>query len=87
VHEADTERIRAWQANRLLFSNERLAEAIEEYNRYATKPLILDAPDLADRRVHGIFRVGDEEAFVHALERALPVRAIRGANTITLTPK
>jgi transmembrane sensor len=64
-----------------------LADAIEEYNRYSTKPVILEAPELADRRVHGIFRVGDEEAFIHALERALPVRAKRGPDTITLVPR
>jgi transmembrane sensor len=87
VHEADAERIRAWQANRMLFSNKRLADAIEEYNRYSTKPLILEAPELADRRVHGIFKVGDEEAFIHALERGLPLRAKRGPDTITLVPR
>jgi transmembrane sensor len=84
---ADTDRIRAWQTHRILFSDMRLADAIEEYNRYTTTPIVLNAPALADRRVHGIFRVGDEEAFIQALERALPLRANRAADSVTLVAK
>ncbi len=87
VRSADATRIRAWQANRILFSNERLADAIEEYNRYTTTPLILEAPDLADRRVDGLFRVGEPEAFIHALESALPLRDRRSPDAITLIPR
>jgi transmembrane sensor len=87
IHGADLERIRAWRANRILFSDKPLSDAIDEYNRYTAKPIILAAPNLKDRRVHGIFRVGDEDAFVHALERALPLRANYDENAITLVPK
>jgi transmembrane sensor len=87
THDADADRIRAWQAHRILFSDKPLAEAIEEYNRYETRPIILAAPELADRHVHGIFRVGDQEAFIHALERALPLRAKRMDDAVTLVPK
>jgi ferric-dicitrate binding protein FerR (iron transport regulator) len=48
---------------------------------------LLAAPDLKDRRVHGIFRIGDEDAFIHALERALPLRAKYDERAITLVPK
>lgn len=87
VRSADATRIRAWQANRILFSNQRLADAIEEYNRYSATPLILEAPGLADRRVDGLFRVGDQEAFIHALEGALPLRDRRSPDAITLMPR
>lgn len=84
---ADADRIRAWQANRILFADKRLADAIDEYNRYEKTPIVLNAPQLADRRVHGIFRIGDQEAFIHALERALPLRAERTDSAVTLVPK
>jgi transmembrane sensor len=84
---ADSARIRAWQSNHILFADKRLADAIQEFNRYSTVPIVLDAPALADRRVDGLFRVGDQNAFIHALERALPLRAKRDPNTVTLVPK
>lgn len=86
-HTADAARIRAWQANHILFADKRLADAIEEFNRYSNVPIVLAAPDLADRRVDGLFRVGDQNAFIHALERALPLRAKRDPNAWTLVPK
>jgi transmembrane sensor len=87
LHDAEVDRIRAWQANRILFSDKRLADAIAEYNRYTTTPIILEASELADRKVHGIFRIGEEDAFIHALERALPLRARRDAQTVTLVAR
>lgn len=87
VYSADAGRIRAWQSNRILFANQRLADAIQEYNRYTATPIILEAPGLADRRVDGLFRVGDQEAFIHALERALPLRDRRTADAVTLIPR
>jgi len=87
VYGADAVRIRAWQSNRILFANQRLADAIQEYNRYTTTPILLEAPGLADRRVDGLFRVGDQEAFIHALERALPLQDRRNANEVTLIPR
>jgi transmembrane sensor len=87
VYGANAQRIRAWQSNRILFANERLADAIEEYNRYCTTPLVLEAPALADRRVDGLFRIGDQEAFIHALERALPLRDERTGDSVRLIPR
>jgi transmembrane sensor len=87
IHEVETDRIRAWQTNRILFSDKRLASAIAEYNRYTTMPIVLEAPEFADRKVHGIFRIGDEEAFIGALERALPLRAKREAHFVTLVAR
>jgi transmembrane sensor len=87
VRGVNGERIRAWQSSRILFSNQRLADAIAEYNRYSATPIVLEAPDLADRRVDGLFRVGEQEAFVHALERALPLRDRRTGDSVTLIPR
>ena len=87
VYGSNAQRIRAWQSNRILFANERLADAIEEYNRYCTTPLVLEAPALADRRVDGLFRIGDQESFIHALERALPLRDERTGDSVRLVPR
>lgn len=65
--QASTERIAAWREGKLRFDNWRLAEAIDEYNRYASKPIHLAAPQLADVRITGVFRIGDSGAFVTAL--------------------
>ena len=81
---ADVGRIRGWQAQKIVFDDLTLAAAIEEYNRYAKTPIVLSDADLADRKVHGVFKIGEEEAFVRTLEQVLPLRATRTEREIVL---
>lgn len=84
VRPADRGRIDGWQSQRIVFSHMSLAAAIEEYNRYTTTPIVLANEALADRRISGVFRIGDEEAFVHALEREFPLLANRSDDRIVM---
>lgn len=77
-------RVRAWQAHRILFNNLSLVEAVQEYNRYAATPIIVDAPRAADRLVSGTFHIGDEAAFLDAVQTALNVVASRDSSRIVL---
>jgi transmembrane sensor len=51
---------------RLRFASTPLAEAVAQVNRGASRPLRLDAPELADRPVSGSFEAGDTLAFASA---------------------
>lgn len=84
---ADAGRIRGWQSNRIVFNNVSLADAIEDYNRYRSTPIVLGDPALGERRVNGVFRVGDEEAFLGALQQGLHVRVVKDADRVVLEPQ
>jgi transmembrane sensor len=77
-------RIEAWQQQRIVFENTTLTDALAEYNRYTDTPLVLKSTRLGDKRVQGVFRIGDEPSFVHALEQALPLRAVPADDSIEL---
>jgi transmembrane sensor len=83
---ADTLRIRAWQTQRIVFNDVPLARALEEYNRYLKTPIVLADPGLGDRHINGVFHIGDEDAFLGALEQGLHVKASRGEAQTLLQP-
>jgi len=82
---ADLKRIDAWRARRLEFSNTRLAEAIEEFNRYSTTHIEVGTPELESVRVSGIFRTGDAAGFLYSLQQALGVQTHESVHGVVLT--
>ncbi len=81
---ADLRRIDAWRTRRLEFSDTPLAEALEEFNRYSTTPLVVDTPELGAVRVSGVFRIGDVEGFLFSLQEALHVESHESQDEIVL---
>ncbi len=45
----------AWTQRSLVFDSSPLTEVAEEFNRYNTRPLVIQDPDLADIHVSGVF--------------------------------
>lgn len=84
VHAADANRIRAWQAHRVVYTDMALASALQDYNRYLRVPIVVGDPSLAARHVNGVFRIGDQTAFIHALEEGLHVKAVATGSEIVL---
>lgn len=84
IRSADIDKVRAWQAQRILITNAALADALTDYNRYTKIPIVLGDPDLASRHINGVFRIGDETAFLNALEQGLHVTATRTDSAIVL---
>lgn len=75
VRVADVEEAVSWREGRVVFSDEPLAEVLEEINRYSTRKVVLGDSDLANLRVSGVFRPGSADRFVAALEVGFPVEA------------
>lgn len=74
-----------WAQGELVFKERRLDALLAEANRYSQTKLILADPALADITVSGVFRAGNQEALVSALERGWGLRAERrGNNEISL---
>ena len=84
VRASDDVRIRAWQAQRVVFSDVSLVDALREYNRYLRVPIVLRSPELATRHVSGVFRIGEEDAFLRALSQTLPLKVSRGETETVL---
>lgn len=76
----NVEALTSWTTGRLKFEGRSLAAAVDEVNRYAKAPIILEAPNLADESVNGGFAVGDRDAFIRAVTALYPLRAEPQAN-------
>lgn len=69
----------AWEAGHLVFRGERLADAVEQINRYTDRPIAVD-PSAASFRVSGVFNTGDTKSFVSAAAEFYPIEAVSGAD-------
>lgn len=68
----------AWLHRQLIFDAVPLPEAVEEANRYLSRPVVIEDPSLAEVRVSGVVRAGSLESFVGALESSFPITASIG---------
>lgn len=84
VRAADLERIQGWQSQRLVFNDLSLADALAEFNRYRSTPVVLGSARLATRRISGVYRIGEDEAFLNALQQLYQVRVRREGTQIVL---
>lgn len=71
------ENIVAWREGKIVFENAPLATVVDEMNRYLPQPAHLEAPQLRDYRVAGIFNVDNPNAMMDALPAIAPVRLYR----------
>lgn len=74
----------SWTQGRLVFHDTPLGEAIDEVNRYAARPVRLDAPSLAGERVSGVFTAGDTNAFVDAVAAMFDLKVKDDADSYRL---
>lgn len=62
------ESVVAWTDRRLVFRDEPLNSVVSEFNRYRTKPLVLDDPELAALKISGAFDLTDPESLLAYLQ-------------------
>lgn len=84
VRTVDTDRELAWVAGRLVFDNERVADVIEEFNRYNVVQLHVTSPQLAQRLVSGVFDASEPESFIGFMQSVAPVNVRRAGQDITI---
>jgi len=87
VRHVDSGRALAWAQGRLMFDNESVSSAIEQFNRYNRVQLHVDDADLASLKLSGVFTASDPESFVAFLQSTVSVHAVReGQYDVTLRP-
>lgn len=88
VRDIDVARVTGWREGRIYFNDLPLDEAIQEMNRHSTVHVRLESAELADLRVNGMFKAGEQEIFVSALQEYFQISAERrGAREIVLTKR
>jgi transmembrane sensor len=83
---AEVNRIEGWRTQRMVFNDIPLDTALSEYNRYSRRPIVLSNPALGARHINGVFHIGDEAAFLSALDQGLHLKATKGDTQTVLQP-
>jgi len=68
----DTGRALGWVDGQIFFDNETVTAAVHEMNQYSRLKIVID-PEVADMRINGMFRAGNQNGFAAALKATLPV--------------
>jgi transmembrane sensor len=77
VNHVDLEQITSWTSGRMVFRDTRLADAIEEANRYTHAPITLHDAELGELRINGVFQVGQPLEFARAIAEIHAIRVAR----------
>lgn len=72
VRTVNLEKATSWVEGQLFFENDTLAQAADEMNRYSRLKIVVD-PAVANLRINGMFRAGNQTGFVGALQTTMPV--------------
>lgn len=80
----DIERKLAWREGKLIFRDQTLAEAVEEFNRYNVRSIVINDPRLRDKKFLGQYHVDQPEQFADDMHSLLGVPVFISANTIEI---
>lgn len=88
VRPVDVAKVTGWRDGQVFLEDLTLVDAVAEMNRYSRIRIVIGDDSLAKIRVNGMFRAGEQAAFVAALQEYFPVTAHRnGDSGITLLPR
>jgi transmembrane sensor len=86
VRTIDIGKVTGWRDGRIYLEDLPLTDAAAEMNRHSPVQISVDDPQIAQLRVNGMFRAGEQEAFVTALKQYFPIDArYHGDTEIILT--
>jgi transmembrane sensor len=85
--EIDVEKAIAWTERRLIFDDVPLEDVVSEFNRYNRRPLIIQDPELAGRKITSVFFANDVSALIAFLELEPDVEVDHGADAIRIRSK
>jgi transmembrane sensor len=71
-----------WLPEDIRFHDTTVAEVARRFNAYSTQPLVVDDPELASKRISGVFHARDPEAFIAYIDSLPHVRVDRTSSRI-----
>ena len=88
VRAVDVSKVTGWHEGHVFLDDLSLTDAVAEMNRHSPVQISVSDPKLTRLRVNGMFRAGEQEAFVTALEQYFPIVAHHQSDTeIILTSR
>lgn len=81
----EQERALSWRSGTIVLAGETLAEAVQEFNRYNTRRIVVADPAIAGLQLGGYFNAHDVDGFVKVLASGFAVEVTMEANDILLT--
>ena len=88
VRDIDVAKVTGWRDGRVFLEDRSLEDAVQEMNKHSVVQIHVSDESLAHIRVDSMFRAGEQEAFVTALEAYFPISAQkRGDHEIVLSPR
>lgn len=85
IRHVDVSATIAWTQRRLVFDETPLSEAVAEFNRYNSRPLIIDDVSLANYHIRGSFEAGDPTRFLQFLRDRFAVNVLEQGNGIYIS--
>jgi transmembrane sensor len=74
----------AWTQGKLIFKDTPLSEVVSEFNRSSARRLVIDAPDLNQFHVTGVFLANDPQRLVDLVKRRFGVSVHEGDDEIRI---
>ncbi len=85
VRHVDSNRELSWATGRLILDNATVRDVVDQFNHYNVIQMQVLDPQLASRRVSGVFDASEPESFIRFLQSAVPVHVERQEQKITLS--
>ncbi len=82
--DANAAQMLAWRTGYVAFQDTPLADAVEEFNRYTARKIVIEDPSIAAILVGGNFRSNNTAAFLDLLQTGFPVAVEESEDRITL---
>jgi transmembrane sensor len=73
IRDVDVSKVTDWRNGRIFLDDLPLTEAVAEMNRHSPVQISVPDPQLARFHINGMFRAGEQEAFVTALQEYFPI--------------
>lgn len=61
---ADAHGKTSWMRRQITFEHEPLSSVAQEFNRYASKPIVITTPALGNQEISGVFAIDDTDEFI-----------------------
>ncbi|MDY0961097.1 FecR family protein [Massilia sp. CFBP9026] len=86
VHDAaHTDRQLAWREGRIVFDRTPLGEAVDEFNRYNARKIVVDSPEVAGIVLGGSFAPTNVDGFLRLLEQGFGLRTERRGKDVVIS--
>jgi transmembrane sensor len=80
----ESEALLSWRNGYVAFRDTTLADAVNEFNRYNTRKIVIGDPTIADIRIGGNFRANNTDAFLWLLQNGFPIAIEQDSDKVVL---